>query len=74
VLIARSTFGLAQIQLLVPAILAGCATTLTHDEVVERLQLLWLMRREVASQVRDVILLGQARCEPASMVLSELLE
>jgi len=74
VLIARSTFGLAQLQVLVPAILAGCATPLMHDEVVERLQLLWLMRREVANQIRGTILLGLTHHELAGMVLSELLE
>ena len=73
-MIARSTFGLAQLQTLVPAILAGCAAPFTHDEVVERLKLLWLIRREVATQVRGTILLGLARREPAGMVLSELLE
>jgi len=73
-MIAGSTFGLAQTQLLVSAILIGFTTTLTYDEVAERLQLLWLMRREVASQVRDVILLGQAHREPAGIVLSEQLE
>ena len=74
VLIARLTFGLARSQLLVSAIQIGFTTTLSHDEVAERLQLLWLMGRDVASQVRDVILLGQARRELAGMVLSELLE
>jgi len=74
VLIARSTFGLAQLQVLVPAILAGCATPLMHDEVVERLQLLWLMRREVTNQIRGTILLGLTHREPAGIVLSELLE
>ena len=74
VLIARSTFGLTQLQTLVPAILAGCTTPFTHNEVVEHLQLLWLMRREVATQIRGTILLGLARREPAGMVLSELLE
>ena len=70
VLIARSTFGLAQLQLIVPAILAGCATSLTHDEVIDRLRLLWLMRREVANQIRNTILLGLTRRELAGMVLS----
>jgi len=74
VMIARSTFGLAQTQLLASAILIGFTTTLSCEEVAERLQLLWLMRLEVAGQVRDVILLGQARREPAGMVLSQLLE
>jgi len=73
-MIARSTFGLAQTQLLASAILIGFTTTLSCEEVAERLQLLWLMRLEVAGQVRDVILLGQARREPAGMVLSQLLE
>ena len=74
VMIARSTFGLAQLQLIVPAIMAGCVTPLTHDEVVDRLQLLWLMRREVANQIRNTILLGLTRRELAGLVLSELLE
>ena len=74
VMITRSTFGLAQLQLIVPAILAGCTTPLTHDEVVDRLRLLWLMRREVANQIRNTILLGLTGCEQAGLVLSELLE
>ena len=36
----RFTFGIAQTQLLVPAILEGFATILTGNEVAERLQLL----------------------------------
>ena len=32
------------------------------------------MRREVATQVHDIILLGQVRREPAGAVLLELLE
>ena len=74
VTIARSTFGIAQTQILVPAILEGFVTTLTGNEVAERLQLLWLMRRDVASQVRDILLLGQARREPAGLVLMEVLD
>ena len=45
-----------------------------HDEVIDHLRLLWLMRREVANQIRNTILLGLTRREPAGMVLSELLE
>ena len=74
VMIARSTFGLARSDVLVSAILIGFTTSLSHEEVAERLQLLWLMGRESATQVRDVILLGQARREPAGMVPAELLE
>ena len=74
VTIARSTFEPGQTQLLVPSILDGFATELTGTEVADRLQLLWLMRREVATQVRDIILLGQVRREPPGAVLLELLK
>ena len=74
VMIALSTFGLNQLQLIVPAIVAGCETPLTLDEVSDRLQLLWLMRREMANQIRNTILLGLTRREPAGVVLSELLK
>jgi len=74
VTIARSSFGPGQSQLLVPSILDGFATELTGAQVTERLQLLWLMRQEVATQVCDIILLGHARREPPGAVLLELLE
>ena len=74
VMIACSTFGLARSDILVSAILIGFTTSLSREEIAECLQLLWLMGGESATQVRDVILLGQARREPAGMVLAELLE
>ena len=73
-MITRSTFSIGRSDMLVSAIHIGFTTSLSHEEVAERLQLLWLMGRESATQVRDVILLGQARREPAGMVLAELLE
>ena len=57
-----------------PSILNGFATELTCAEVTKRLQLLWLMRREVATQVRDIILLGHVCRGPPGAVLLELLE
>ena len=74
VTIARSSFGLGQAQLLVPSILDGFATELTGAQATERLQLLLLMRREVATLVCDIILLGQACREPPGVILLELLE
>ena len=57
-----------------PSILDDFATKLTGAQVAKRLQLLWLMRREVATRVCDIILLGHARREPPGGVLLELLE
>jgi len=73
-MIAHSTFGIDRSDMLVSAIMIGFTTPMSHEEVAVHLQLLWLMGRESATQVRDVILLGQARREPASLVLAELLE
>ena len=47
---------------------------LTSTELAERLQWLWLMRREVASHVRDTILLGRVRRQRPEAILCELLE
>ena len=33
-----------------------------------------MMRRDVASQVREIILLGQVRQEPPAVILNELLD
>ena len=74
VMIARSTYGIGRSDMLVSAIMIGFTTSLSHEEVAARLQLPWLMGREYATHVWDVILLGQARREPASFVLAELLE
>ena len=61
-------------QLLVPSILRNFGTHLTSTELAERLQWLWLMRRKVASQVRDIILLGRVRRQRPKVILRELLE
>jgi len=72
--VARSTLGVEEAQLLVPSILRNFETNLISTELAERLQWLWLMRREVASQVRDTILLGRVRRQRPEAVLRELLE
>ena len=73
VMIARSTYGIARSDMLVSAITIGFTTPLSHDEIAARLQLLWLMGREYANHVRDTVLLGQARRESPSLILTELL-
>jgi len=72
--VARSTLGMNEAQLLVPSILCNFETHLTSTELAERLQWLWLMRREVASQVRDTILLGRVPRQRPEAILRELLE
>ena len=72
-MIARSTYGMGRNDMLVSAIMISFTTSLSHEEVAARLQLLWLMGRDNANHVRDTILLGQARRDSASLVLAELL-
>jgi len=74
VTLTRNTFGCGQTQQLVSAITDRFATVMSPDQLAERLQLSWLMRREVAIQIRDIILLGYARREPMNLILIELLE
>jgi len=74
VTIARTAFGPGQAQMLAPSILDGFNTQLTQAEVTEHLQLLWMMWREVASQVSEIVLLGQVCHEPPGAVLHELLD
>jgi len=72
--VARTAFGPGQAQKLAPSVLDSFDTQLTQAEVTERLQLLWMMRHDVASQVRDIILLGQVCQESPGVVLNELLD
>jgi len=72
--VAHSTLGMEEAQLLVPSILRNFETHLTSTELAERMQWLWLMRHEVASQVRDTILLGRVRRQRPEAILRELLE
>ena len=74
VTVSLTAFGPGQAQSLAPSILETFDTQLSHAEVVERLHLLWAMRREVASQVREILLLGEVRREPPGVILHELLD
>jgi len=72
-MIARSAYGHGQAGQLVPSLLSGFETDLTYSEILDRLRLLWLMRKDVATQVWAIIILGQARYTPPEAVLLELL-
>jgi len=72
-LIARAAFGRGQAGQLVPALLSGFDTDLSYSEIHDRLRLLWLMRKDVATLVRAIIVVGQAHCKPPGEVLMELL-
>jgi len=68
--IARNAFGRGQAEQL----LNGFATDLSYWDIHERLHLLWLMRRDVATLVRAMIIVGQARCKLPGEILRDLLE
>jgi len=74
VTVALTAFGPGQAQSLAPSILETFDTSLSHADVVEHLHLLWAMRRKVAAQVRETLLLGELRREPPGAVLHELLD
>jgi len=72
--IARNAFGRGQAEQLIPALLNGFTTNLSYWDIHERLRLLWLMRRDVATLVRAMIIVGQARCKLPGEILRDLLE
>jgi len=72
--IARNAYGRGQAGQLVPALLSGFETDLSYSDIHDRLRLLWLMRKNVATLVRAIIVVGQAHCKPPGDVLRELLE
>ena len=72
-MIACSAYGYGQAGRLVPALLSGFQTDISYSEILDRLRLLWLMRKDVATQVWAIIILGQARRTPPEAVLIELL-
>jgi len=72
--VARTAFGPRQAQRLAPSILENFDTELSQADITERLHLLWSMRHDVATQVLDIILLGQVRQEPPAIILNELLD
>jgi len=74
VMVALTAFGPGQAQSLALSILETFDTPLSHTDVVERLHLLWAMRRKVAAQVCETLLMGEVRREPPGVVLHELLD
>ena len=74
VTIARTAFGHGQALRLASSTVDTFDTDFTVTDLIERLLLLWMMRRDVASQVREIILLGQVRQEPPAVILNELLD
>ena len=72
--IACNAYGRGQAGQLVPALLSGFETDLNYSDLHDRLRLLWLMRRDVATLVRAIIIVGQARCKPPGEILQEVLE
>jgi len=74
VTIARMAFGPSQALRLAPSIIDSFDMDFSLADLIERLLLLWAMRRDVASQVREIILLGQVCQEPPAVILNELLD
>jgi len=74
VTIARMAYGHGQALRLASSTVDTFDTDFTVTDLIERLLLLWMMRRDVASQVREIILLGQVRQEPPVVILNELLD
>jgi len=72
--IARMAFTHGQAQRFAVSTVEIFDTDLTAADIMERLTLLMLMRHDVASQVREIILLGQVREEPPAVILNELLD
>jgi len=70
---ANSVFSREDAQALVPTILCTFATTLSAADLTERLEWLWLMRRDVATRARDAALRGRLLRQPDDRTLSELI-
>jgi len=72
--IARNAYGRGQAGQLIPALLSGFETDLSYWDIHDRLRLLWLMRKDVATLVRAMIIVGQAHCKLPGEILRDLLE
>ena len=56
--IARNAYGRGQAGQLVLALLSGFETDLSYSDLHDRLRLLWLMRKDVATLVWAIIIVG----------------
>jgi len=73
VLAASSVFSCEDAQSLVPTILRKFATNMSAAELSERLEWLWLMRRDVATRAHDAALRGRLLWQLDEHTLSELI-
>jgi len=73
VMAANSVFSRADAQALVPTILRTFTTTLSAADLVERLEGLWLMRRDVVTRARDAAVRGRLLCRPDERALSDVI-
>ena len=70
---ANSVFSRADAQALPPSLLDAYATNLSAADLTERLEWLWLMRRDVATRALDVALRGRLLHRPDERTLSEVI-
>ena len=71
--VANSVFSRADAQALTPTLLNTYATNLSATDLTERLEWLWLMRRDVATRALDVALRGRLLHRPDERTLSEVI-
>ena len=70
---ANSVFSRADAQALVPTLMSTYATGLSAADLTERLEWLWLMRRDVTLRALDVALRGRLLHRPDERTLSEVI-
>ena len=73
VLADNSVFSREDAQALVPTILRTFATSLSAADLTERLEWLWLMRRDVATRARGAALRGHLLRRPDDRTLSDVI-
>ena len=74
VLAVRSVVFLSDAQQLVPTMLSQFTTSLSASELSERVEWLWLMRRDVATYLRDNVLRGHLLQQSPEQILAELFQ
>jgi len=74
VLAAQFVFFQSEAQLLVPTMLSQFTTDLSPTELSERSEWVWMIRREVATFLRDSVLRGHLLQQSPEQILSELFQ
>jgi len=72
ILAVRSLVFLADAQQLVPTLMSQFATNLSPSELSDRVEWLWLMRRDVATFLRDTTLQGHLLQQSPEQILASL--